>query len=108
MGDLMPKIYRWILKESKNSQLSQEIQKTYGLSKIIADMLASRLNLHEVKSFLNPDLKDLHSPYLLRGIKEAKELIQQHIASKDLITIYGDYDVDGITATAILYLTLKN
>jgi single-stranded-DNA-specific exonuclease len=107
VGDLMPKIYRWILKESKNSQLSQEIQKTYGLSKIIADMLASRLNLHEVKSFLNPDLKDLHSPYLLRGIKEAKELIQQHIASKDLITIYGDYDVDGITATAILYLTLK-
>lgn len=107
MGDLMSKIYRWILKENKDSRLSEEVQKTYGLPKIIADMLSARLNLQEVKSFLNPDLKDLYSPYLLRGIKEAKDLIQQHIALKDLITIYGDYDVDGITATSILYLTLK-
>lgn len=89
MGDLMSKIYRWILKENKDSRLSEEVQKTYGLPKIIADMLSARLNLQEVKSFLNPDLKDLYSPYLLRGIKEAKDLIQQHIASKDLITIMG-------------------
>lgn len=108
MGDLMSKIYRWILKENPNFQLTQEIQREYGLHKIIADILSSKLNAQEVKNFLNPDLKDLYSPYLLRGIKEAKELIQQHIALKDLITIYGDYDVDGITATSVLYLTLKN
>lgn len=103
----MSEIYRWIYKENPNFQLAQQIQKEYGLHKIVANILSSKLDAQEVKNFLKPDLKNLYSPYLLKGIKEAKELIHQRIISGDPITIYGDYDVDGITATSVLYLTLR-
>ncbi|CAK9331517.1 single-stranded-DNA-specific exonuclease RecJ [Thermoanaerobacter kivui] len=103
----MPKIYRWVFKNEKDPQTTDKIQQLYGLPRVVAEILSSKVGAEEVNAFLNPTLKDLHSPFLLKGIKEAKELIQKHVYLHNRITIYGDYDVDGITATSVLYMTLK-
>ncbi len=59
------------------------------------------------RRFLEPKLTDLHDPSLLPGAVRAAERIVQAVRERQRIVIYGDYDVDGITASAILYLTLK-
>ena len=56
----------------------------------------------EAGRFLDPKLDHLHSPYLMKGMREAVARIQQAIAANELILIYGDYDVDGTTAIVIL------
>jgi exonuclease RecJ (EC 3.1.-.-) len=57
---------------------------------------------------LNPNINMIHSPNLLNGIEKASSIIKYHIERNSKITIYGDYDVDGITSASILYKTLKN
>ncbi len=61
----------------------------------------------EIDEFFNPDYDtDLHSPFLMKGMKEAALRIRKAIAEKEKIFVYGDYDADGITATAIVVKTL--
>src|SRR5690625_2063687 len=55
----------------------------------------------EIKSFLEPNLKDLISPKLLDSIDQVYERVFQAIETKEKILIYGDYDADGVTATVI-------
>jgi single-stranded-DNA-specific exonuclease len=61
----------------------------------------------DARGFLEPKLSDLHDPELLSGAVEAAELIAKAVSDNRKIVIYGDYDVDGITATAILHAILK-
>lgn len=61
----------------------------------------------ETENYLFPKLKDLPSPFLLKSIDTAVELIISAIRNKDDILIWGDYDVDGITATSLLYTFFK-
>ncbi len=60
------------------------------------------------QKFLNPSLDDLYDPFLLKGMDQAVNRILKAVKNKEKIIIYGDYDVDGITATAILYRFFKN
>ncbi|MCX7778816.1 MAG: single-stranded-DNA-specific exonuclease RecJ [Patescibacteria group bacterium] len=61
-----------------------------------------------IDEFLLPDYsQDLHDPFLFQGMKKAVEKILSLIHQQELITVYGDYDADGICGTTILYLTLK-
>ena len=61
----------------------------------------------ETENYLFPKLRDLPSPFLLKSIDTAVELIISAIKNKDDILIWGDYDVDGITATSLLYTFFK-
>ncbi len=62
----------------------------------------------EIEAFLDPDYeKNILDPFLFSKMGEAVDLIIKHVKQKDKIFVYGDYDADGITATAILYETLK-
>lgn len=61
----------------------------------------------KARAFMKPKLNDLHDPALLGGVQLAAERIAQAVAKKEKIVIYGDYDVDGITAVAILHACLK-
>lgn len=61
----------------------------------------------EAGRFLSPRLSHLHDPSLLPDIDRASERILEAVAAREPIVIYGDYDVDGVTASAILFRTLK-
>lgn len=75
----------------------------------IATVLANR-GLYEkdsIQRFLYPDIKDFYNPFLLADMDNAVERIAKAIENKQKITIYGDYDVDGITSTSILVMFLR-
>ena len=61
----------------------------------------------ETENYLFPKLKDLPSPFLLKSIDTAVELIVSAIINKEDILIWGDYDVDGITGTSLLYMFFR-
>jgi single-stranded-DNA-specific exonuclease len=88
------------------------IQKLAGEAKIsplLARLLVLRgvNNAGEAATFLAPTLQELHSPYLMRGMKEAVERISSAIGNRESILIYGDYDVDGTTAVVILKTAIE-
>lgn len=63
----------------------------------------------EIDEFFNSDYyKDIHDPFLLKGMKKAVKRILRAIEKQEKILIYGDFDADGVCSTAILYLTLKH
>ena len=61
----------------------------------------------EIRDFLNPKLENLQNPNKLYDVEKAIKIIREAIRKNINIWIYGDYDVDGITSTAVLYLALK-
>jgi single-stranded-DNA-specific exonuclease len=78
-----------------------------GIRRTTARTLASRKveSLEAARRFLAPSPADLHDPFLLNGMERAVDRIERAIASRERILVAGDYDVDGVTATA-LYLEL--
>src|ERR1700753_2291912 len=78
------------------------------VSPILARLLALRgVSAANAAGYLSPSLDHLHSPYLMRGMKEAVERLSAAIANKEGILIYGDYDVDGTTAVVILKTAIE-
>jgi single-stranded-DNA-specific exonuclease len=75
-----------------------------GVSKLLATLLLNRdiSTPDSAASFLSPRLANLRDPFLLKDMDSAVELIGNYITAKKRITIYGDYDADGLTATALL------
>lgn len=64
-------------------------------------------NKEEAQRFLYPSEKNMYDSFLMKGMEAAVCRISQAMDAHEKITIYGDYDVDGITATSILYLYLS-
>jgi single-stranded-DNA-specific exonuclease len=62
---------------------------------------------HEAHAFLNPDITQLHSPLLMRGMDVAVERLERAIAGREPILLYGDYDVDGTTAVVLLKTAIE-
>ncbi len=86
-------------------RLSREL----NCSPLLALVLAARgyATGEAARGFLKADIGDLHAPSLLPGVDEAAERIVAAIKAGRQITIYGDYDVDGVTATSILWHCIK-
>ena len=80
-----------------------------GLPVSMARLLAARgiQNAQQAGKFLNPSLDDLHSPYLMTGLRAAVERLRAAIDRGETVFIYGDYDVDGTTAIVILKTALE-
>ncbi len=80
------------------------LSESSGLSLLEAQVLVHRGICHpqEVEAFLLPRLADLLDPYLLKDMRESVALILSTMDRREPITIYGDYDADGLTATALL------
>ncbi len=91
---------------SPDASVLKELQAEAQLSPILARLLALR-GVKDARSFLSPTLEQLHSPYLMRGMKAAVERISSAIANRETILIYGDYDVDGTTAVVILKTAIE-
>lgn len=87
------------------SHLSSELK----LAPLVAHLLCRR-GLREpgkAQPFLHPKLTHLHDPALLPGLAAAAERLERAVRERQPIVIYGDYDVDGVTASAILWHVLK-
>lgn len=106
---MVPESYRWVMREG-GAEAADRIRQELDCHPLLAKLLASRgvENGREAYRFLNPSAAQLHDPFLMKGMHEAVERICQAISRKERITIYGDYDVDGITATSILFLFLDS
>ncbi len=80
-----------------------------GISPLLAQVLLARgfANAETARAFLDAKLSDLYDPSLLPGIDAAAELIVAAMHDQRRITIYGDYDVDGVTGTSILWHCLQ-
>jgi single-stranded-DNA-specific exonuclease len=81
----------------------------FHISEIVARTMINRgINtIPKVNAFTNTDLRSLKDPYLLKGMRLAVEKILKTVKCKDKVCVYGDYDVDGITSTAIMMRTLR-
>lgn len=95
---------KWILKGSNEKTIY--FSEKYKISPLLSKILLNRFNLDDVEKFLLND-DDLHSYKLLNDIDIALDKVSTAINENKKIRIVGDYDVDGITATAILYRGLK-
>lgn len=98
----------WIESE-QDFKLEDYISKTSQINPLIVRILINRgiKTIEGVRDFLAASLDELYNPFLLPDMKEAVERIGLAIKSGEKILIYGDYDVDGVTATALLYLFFK-
>ncbi|MFP4697974.1 MAG: single-stranded-DNA-specific exonuclease RecJ [Eubacteriales bacterium] len=103
---MRPKRRMWNIINKQNEFDSNNFS---DIPKPIAKILLNRgiNNKEKMRRFLNPEIKHLHNPFLMKEMKQAVNRILIAIDKKEYITIYGDYDVDGITSTSILYLFLK-
>jgi len=83
----------------------KRVSQLAGISPFIAKILLNRgiNDIEYIKKFLNPSLNDLHDPFLLTDMDKAAERIIRAIKNCEKILIYGDYDVDGVTSTSIMY-----
>lgn len=96
---------RWRLKEPSPERV-ERILKELGCSRAFAKVLAARA-ADDPKKLLSSELSDLHSPYALLGIAAAIERIERALKLNEKVFIHGDFDVDGLTSAAVLYLGLK-
>jgi single-stranded-DNA-specific exonuclease len=80
-----------------------------GVERKLASILVQRgiKNFEEARSFFRPDIEALHDPFLMKDMDLAVSRIQQALDNNECIMVYGDYDVDGTTAVALVYSYLK-
>ena len=93
-----------------NEEIISEIENKYKINKLLATVLANRAIRTEesIRLFLNPTRDDFHDPFLITDMEKAVERIITAINKKEKITIYGDYDVDGITSITVLKSFLRD
>ncbi len=87
----------------------EALQRNLKIHPLLARLLVQR-NITEseaVHQFFNPNLKDLHDPFLMRGMASAVSRVRRAINNGERILLYGDYDVDGTTSIALLFAFLK-
>lgn len=99
---------KWIVRERDHARAGQ-LASPLGVSPIVAHLLIARgyEDAESARSFLNPTLNQLHDPFLMRGMSDAVARLVQAIDAQEPILIYGDYDVDGTTGTAVLLRALR-
>jgi len=99
---------RWVTAEAE-PQIADRIAADYGFTRAMARALVTRglTDNDEIDQFLQPRLADLTDPFSLPGLEKAVDLILVHIEQGSTILVYGDYDVDGVTATALMIQVLS-
>lgn len=103
---------KWVIKNTVTAESalkSREISDALGINPIIASLLYARgyKTVDSAKKFIYMESEVLTDPYKMADMNLAVERISKAIKSREKITIYGDYDVDGVTSVCTLYLYLK-
>ena len=105
----MMKECKWIVKEQADSAKVDKLSAEVGIDRVLADLLVKRgvETFEQARSFFRPSLDDLHDPFLMKDMDEAVERLHQAVSSGEKILVYGDYDVDGTTAVALVYSFIR-
>jgi len=100
---------RWQVKTPQESTLVEDFRSTLKVDPIVAELLLQREinNFEDAQAFFRPSLDDLHDPFLMQDMDEAVERLQMAIDDGQRVMLFGDYDVDGTTAVALMYSFLK-
>ena len=99
---------KWIVSPVPEKETIEEIALNNNVSRLISAILCVRgFNSLKASEFLNTEPENLPDPFLLKGMKEAVARIKKAIQNKEKITVFGDYDVDGVTATTLMLCCLK-
>ncbi|MBO5742260.1 MAG: single-stranded-DNA-specific exonuclease RecJ [Bacteroidaceae bacterium] len=99
--------YKWnyVPASNERQEESRELANELGISPILGKFLLDRniRSVSEAKRFFRPQLSDLHDPFLYTDMDVAVDRLNQALGHKERILVYGDYDVDGCTAVALVY-----
>ena len=105
----MPIEKRWVVKSQGDAKAVAELSTGLGISPVLANLLVQRGidTLDKAERFFNPRLEELHDPFLMKDMERAVERIERAVKNNEKIMVYGDYDVDGTTAVALVYTFLR-
>jgi single-stranded-DNA-specific exonuclease len=101
---------RWVVKEKGDTAVVKQLTGALGVSESLANLMAQRniSSAQDATAFFNPSLDYLHDPFLMKDMNIAVDRISTAIKKNERILVYGDYDVDGTTAVALMYSFLKD
>ena len=100
---------KWVIKEKGDPAVVRQLADVENISETIANLMVQRgiTTSEEAKVFFEPNLEYLHDPFMMKGMTIAVERISTAINKNEKILVYGDYDVDGTTAVALVYSFLR-
>ena len=103
--------YKWnfVQPTSEQQETANELAEELSISPVLGQLLVNRgiTDVWEARRFFHPQLSELLDPFLFRDMDKAVERLNQALARKERIMVYGDYDVDGCTAVALVYKFLR-
>ncbi|MDB5117763.1 MAG: Single-stranded-DNA-specific exonuclease RecJ [Mucilaginibacter sp.] len=101
---------RWAIREIPANDEITDLAGQLNIDPVLSTLLIHRgiKNYEEARYFFRPDQRHLHDPFLMADMEKAINRIEEAIAAGEKIMIYGDYDVDGTTAVAVVYSFFKN
>ena len=96
---------KWTVHEPGNPEKVDRLATELGVDRVLAELLVQRgvETFQQARAFFRPSLEDLHDPFLMKDMDKAVERLHEAIAKGQKILVYGDYDVDGTTAVALVY-----
>lgn len=102
--------FKWQIHQDTDSQKVDELSDALQIEPLIASILIQRGidTPAAAKKFLTPSAKDFHNPYLMHDMEKGVMRIRQAVENGEQVTVYGDYDADGITSTTIMYEVLND
>lgn len=100
---------KWIIKEKGDIATVKALSSALGVSESLANLMVQRsiTTPEEAHAFFNPSLDDLHDPFMMKDMNIAVDRLSTAVKKNEKILVYGDYDVDGTTAVALVYSFLK-
>jgi single-stranded-DNA-specific exonuclease len=100
---------KWIMKKKGDPADVQRLANELSIDTVLANLLVQRgvYTFQDAHAFFRPRLEDLHDPFLMKDMDIAVNRINRAIKEKEIIMVYGDYDVDGTTAVSLVCLFLR-
>ncbi len=96
---------RWLVKTPDDNSIVEEFRSTLKIDRVVSQLLLQReiKSFDEAQAFFRPDISGIHDPFLMKDMDRAVDRINLAISNNEKILLFGDYDVDGTTAVALMY-----
>ena len=100
---------KWFLQSCSDKLLVKNLSGQLNIPESLTNILLQRgvKTYDEARLFFRPTLETIHNPFLMKNMEKSVERVEKAIASQEKVLIFGDYDVDGISAVALMYSFLK-